>query len=99
MGGSGGRNLADCHLSDSSGRSVDNAAQRLVITRIDHQPYISQQIFYLLALVKRHAAIDLVGNVAGSESLLQSAGLGIRPIQNGDVAELGAVCPDCRIDI
>ena len=99
MGGSGCRNLVERHLSDASGRRVDDAAQRLVIARVNYQSHISQQIFYLLALVEGHAAIYLIGNVAVAKCLLQSAGLGIRPIQNRNVTVLSSASPNSRVNI
>ena len=84
MGGCG--DPADRHVADPARGRVDDAAERLVVLRVDDQPHVGEQVLDLLALIERHAAVYLVGYVPVAQRLLQRPRLRVGAIQHGRLA-------------
>ena len=72
-------------LPDASGGIVDDPLQCLLITRIDHQPEVGDDILDLFPLIERETSIDAVGHPHLAQHLLKDTALRIGPVENGKV--------------
>ena len=69
-------------VADAARRIVDDAFERLVVARVDHQPDIGQHVLDLLVVVERTALVDAVGNAAAAEVVLQHGRLVVGAVED-----------------
>ena len=69
-------------VADAARRVVDDAFERLVVARVDHQPDIGQHVLDLLVVVERTALVDAVGNAAAAEVVLQHGRLVVGAVED-----------------
>ena len=73
-------------LADAAPRRVDHAPEGDRVGGIGQQREIGERVLDLGALVELRAADHLVGDVEPHQRVLQHAALGIRPVEDRDVA-------------
>ena len=73
-------------VADAAPRHVDHPPQRDLVGRVGDQPQVGQQVPDLPALVEPHAADHLVRQPGPDEDFLEDPGLGVGPVEHGDVA-------------
>ena len=69
-------------VADAARRVVDDAFERLVVARVDHQPDIGQHVLDLLVVVERTALVDAVGNAAAAKVVLQHGRLVVGAVED-----------------
>ena len=76
-------------VSDPPGRLVHHPAEGFVILEIDREFQVGHHVLHLRALEEGIARIDHIRDVPPTEGFLQGAGLGIRPVEDGEILVLG----------
>ena len=56
--GGGSNNLTHRSIADAACRIIDNPLERFFVIRVDHQAEVGYDIFDLLALIEREAAVN-----------------------------------------
>ena len=84
----------DGRVADAARGIVDDAFERLVVARIDHQPDIGQHILDLLVVVERTALVDAVGDAPAAEVVLQHGRLAVGAVENHRLGPLVARLAD-----
>src|SRR5205807_10385628 len=80
-------------IADAAPRDVDHPPQAGPIRGIVGDPQVREEILDLRPLVEPEAADDLVGDPEPQEHLLELSGLGVRAVEDGDLAGLAAGRP------
>ncbi len=75
-------------VADAALGHVEDAAQRDGVLRVGQHPQVGEDVPDLLALVEADTADDLVGQADADEDLFEDTGLGVGPVEDGDVAGL-----------
>ena len=83
--GGGSNNLAHRGIADAACRIIDNPLERLFVIGVDHQAEVGYDIFDLLALIEREAAVNLIRHAPFAQSLFEDTALGIGTIKDGEV--------------
>ncbi|CDC95621.1 putative uncharacterized protein [Alistipes sp. CAG:268] len=69
-------------IADAAGRVIDDAAEGLVVARVDHQADVGQHVLDLLVVVERRALVDAVGDAAAAEVVLEHGRLVVRAVED-----------------
>ena len=91
--GGPGPHAGDARLADAAGRAVDDAHEAQIVTGVDADPQVGDEILDLLTVVEGHGPDDTVRHGGLDEGLLEAARLGVRAIEDRDVAPLPARLP------
>ena len=76
-------------FANAPGRIVDHPLEAFVVGRIGREAEVGNQVLDLLALVETEAPVDAVGDVALAQLLLEGTGLGVGPVEDGEVLMAG----------
>ena len=74
--------LADGCVADAAGRLVDDASERFLVVGIGREAEVAEQVLDFLALIERHAGIDVIGYAVPQEAVLYLAALCIGAIEH-----------------
>ena len=72
----------DGRVADAARRIVDDAAESLVVARVDNQADITHQVADLLVVVERRTLVDAVGDAAAPQVLFQHERLVVGAVEN-----------------
>ena len=78
-------------LAGAASRRADGPAERRVVERVHHEAQVGDDVLDLAPLVEAHAPHDQVRDARPPERVLQHPGLGVGPVEDGDVAVLHAL--------
>src|SRR5215212_1445380 len=73
-------------FANTTNRIINNSFQCFFILRIYYNSQISQNIFYLFALIETHSSINPVRDSHTPEAFFKGPALSICPVQNSKVA-------------
>ena len=73
-------------VADGALRHVDDAAQRNIVRRINHNAQIRNHVAHFLAVIELLTAKDLVGNRRAHQHFFQHTALRVRAVENRHVA-------------
>ena len=71
---------------------IDDPLKGFLVARIDHQSQISQQIFDLFSLIKRHPTVNPIWDIVPPQKVLEYSGLRVGSIENSNFL-IGDVVP------
>ncbi len=77
--------FADGSISNATGRIIDDTLERFFVIRIHHQTKISNNVFYLLSLVERKSAVNLIRHRPLPKSFFKNTALRVRTIQDSKI--------------
>ena len=86
-------NDADRLVADRARRDVDDPLEAHRIGVRTKDPQVGQRVLDLLAGVEPRAAHDLVADAVAEARLLDRPRLGVRPVEDGDVAQVDVRSP------
>ncbi len=78
--------FADGSISNATGRIIDDTLERFFVIRIHHQTKISNNVFYLLSLVERKSAVNLIRHRSLPKSFFKNTALRVRTIQDSKIS-------------
>ena len=73
-------------LADAALGGVQHPPQRHRVGRVDQHPQVGERVADFATLVEAHAADHAVGHPDRMKHFLEDAGLGVGPVEDGDVA-------------
>ena len=88
--------VTDTGVADGALGDVDDPAHRHGVVRVHHDLQVGEDVLHFATVVELHAAYDLIGDAELDEQLLDDAALGVRPVEDGDVAQLHAALLERR---
>ena len=91
-----GKVCKKCLVADAPRGHIDDALQSHEIVAVECGADVRQDIFYFAALVKPHAADDLVGDSAVKQGFFHRAGLCVGAVEHDDIAESASLLREMR---
>ena len=77
--------------ADAPGRQIDDPPEPQIVAAVVDDAEIGQHVLDLGPVEEAHTADDAVGNAVSLEGSFQCVGLGVGPVQHGDIFKLPAL--------